>query len=139
MKGDLTMKTRTLLLGAVALASAVVLLGCSGGEQTQTQGDQMQSATQAQQTETAAKTDTPKPYPLDYCIVSGEKLGEMGEPVVKEYNGRTIKFCCNKCVKTFEKDPAMYIAKIDSAAAGMAPAMQEGGMQGMEGHEGHGG
>lgn len=134
------MKIRILLLGAVALTVSVALLGCSGGEKTQTQGEQMQSAAPAQQTETAAKADMPvKPYPLDYCIVSGEELGSMGDPIVKEYNGRTVKFCCNRCVKTFEKDPATYIAKIDSAAAGMAPAMQEGGMQDMEGHEGHGG
>lgn len=133
------MKFRILLLGAVVLAlSIALLLGCSGGDQAQTQGEQMQSATQTQQTETTAKMDTPKPYPLDYCIVSGEELGSMGDPIVKEYNGHTVKFCCNRCVKTFEKDPAMYIAKIDSAAAGMTPDMQEGGMQEMEGHEGHG-
>ncbi len=132
------MKIRTLVLAATALVLSVALLGCSGGEKTQ--GDQSQTAEPAPKTETMAKADTPvKPYPLDYCIVSGEKLGEMGEPVVKVYNGRTVEFCCNKCVKTFEKDPAMYIAKIDSAAAAMTPSMHEGGTQGMEGMEGHGG
>lgn len=131
------MKIRTVLLGAYALAIAVALIGC-GGEQTQTQADQSQSATPAQETQTMAKADmSAQDYPLDFCIVSGEKLGSMGDPVVKEYNGRSVKFCCNRCVRTFESDPAMYIAKIDSAAAGMAPAMHEGGMDGMEGHEGH--
>ncbi len=130
------MKIRSLLLGAVALAFSIALLGCSGGEKTEM--DQSQTAQPAQQTETMAQADMPvKDYPLDYCIISGEKLGSMGDPIVKEYNGRTVKFCCNRCVATFEKDPAMYIAKIDSAAAGMAPGMQEGGMEGMEGHEGH--
>lgn len=129
------MKIRTLVLAATALVFSVALLGCSGGEKTQM--DQSQTATATPAPQTAAKADMPvKDYPLDYCIVSGEKLGEMGDPVVKEYNGRTVKFCCNKCVKTFEKDPAMYIAKIDSAAAAMTPSMNEGGM---EGHEGHGG
>ena len=130
------MRFRILLSTAVVLAFAIALIGC-GSEQTQ--GNQSQGATPAQETQTMAKADMPaKDYPLDYCIISGEELGSMGDPVIKEYNGRTVKFCCNRCVKTFESDPAMYFAKIDSAAAGMAPAMQEDGMEGMEGHEGHG-
>lgn len=58
-----------------------------------------------------------KPYPLDTCVVSGEKLGEMGKPVVIGYEGREIKFCCADCPKTFKKDPAKYLKKIDEAAA----------------------
>jgi len=54
-------------------------------------------------------------YPLDKCIVSGEKLGGMGDPEVKVYDGREVKFCCNGCVKTFEKDKAKYFKKIDEA------------------------
>ena len=57
-----------------------------------------------------------KPYPLTICIVSGEKLGEMGSPVVTNYNGQEIKFCCKDCVKDFDKDQAKYIKKIDAAA-----------------------
>ena len=54
-------------------------------------------------------------YPLDHCIVSGEKLGEMGDPVVKVYDGREVKFCCNMCVKSFEKDQAKWMKKLDEA------------------------
>ncbi len=54
-------------------------------------------------------------YPLDYCLVTGEKLGEMGKPVVKMYDGREVKFCCNACVKTFEKDQAQWMKKLDTA------------------------
>jgi YHS domain-containing protein len=54
-------------------------------------------------------------YPLDYCVVTGEKLGGMGAPVVYDYKGREIQFCCNGCVKTFEKDPKKYLKKIDEA------------------------
>lgn len=43
-------------------------------------------------------------YPLTVCPISGEKLGEMSEAVVKEYDGREVKFCCKNCVGTFEKD-----------------------------------
>jgi YHS domain-containing protein len=54
-------------------------------------------------------------YPLDYCIVSGEKLGSMSEPITYDYNGRDIKFCCQGCLETFKKDPATYTKKLDDA------------------------
>ncbi len=58
-----------------------------------------------------------KPYPLKTCIISGDKLGEMGNPFVYEYQGREIKFCCKGCLKDFKKDPAKYLKMIDEAAA----------------------
>ncbi len=58
-----------------------------------------------------------KPYPLQTCVVSGEKLGEMGKPFVYEYQGREIKFCCKDCLKDFNKDPGKYVKKIEEAEA----------------------
>lgn len=80
---------------AVAVAAAVVLLpGCSE--------------------KPAAGADVAGvPYPLDTCVVSGEKLGSMGEPVVKSYDGHQVKFCCSSCIKDFEKDKAKFLSKID--------------------------
>ncbi len=63
------------------------------------------------------KTDKPKPYTLDTCVVSGDKLGEMGKPYVFIYEGREIKMCCKGCLKDFNKDPAKYIKKIEEAEA----------------------
>jgi YHS domain-containing protein len=54
-------------------------------------------------------------YPLGTCVVSGDKLGEEGPPVVYEYEGRTVKFCCKKCIKDFNADPAKYLKKLDEA------------------------
>lgn len=54
-------------------------------------------------------------YPLDYCIVTAEKLGSMGDPVVKVYDGREVRFCCKGCVKTFEKDQTKWTKKLDDA------------------------
>jgi hypothetical protein len=54
-------------------------------------------------------------YPLDKCIISGEKLGEGGKAVTKVYDGREVKFCCGGCVKTFEKDQAKWMKKLDDA------------------------
>ena len=51
-------------------------------------------------------------YPLTTCVVSGEELGSMGEPIVKEVNGTTVKFCCKICLPKFDKDPETYLAKL---------------------------
>lgn len=58
-----------------------------------------------------------KPYPLDYCLVSGKKLGVMGKPVVINYQGQEIKFCCPDCPPKFKKDPDKYIKKLQDAEA----------------------
>src|SRR2546421_13124332 len=58
-----------------------------------------------------------KPYPLTTCVVSGEKLGEMGKPYKFTHEGREVQLCCKSCLKDFKKDPAKYVKKIDEAAA----------------------
>ena len=63
------------------------------------------------------KTEQAKPYPLATCVVSGEKLGGMGEPYVFTHEGREIKLCCKSCLKEFNKAPAKYIKKIEEAEA----------------------
>ena len=63
------------------------------------------------------KTEKPKPYTLKTCVVTGEKLGEMGDAYVFVYEGREIKLCCKSCLKEFNKEPAKYIKKIEAAEA----------------------
>ena len=46
------------------------------------------------------------------CPVSGEKLGEHGEATSVSYKGRTVKFCCAACEKSFAKDPEKYLAML---------------------------
>jgi YHS domain-containing protein len=58
-----------------------------------------------------------KPYPLDKCVVSDEKLGEMGKPYIFKYEGREVHLCCKSCLKDFKKDPAKYLKKLDEAEA----------------------
>ena len=68
------------------------------------------------------KEQKAKPYPLETCVVSGEKLGgDMGEPYVFTYEGREIKLCCKSCKKDFDKDPAKFVAKVDEAAKKVKP------------------
>jgi YHS domain-containing protein len=53
-----------------------------------------------------------KTYTRDTCIVTDNKLGSMGTPVTKVYDGQQVKFCCKPCVAKFEKNPSKYLAKI---------------------------
>lgn len=71
-------------------------------------------------TKTAASTNAS--YPLTTCVVTDEKLGEMGQPfeyVHREAGkpDRTILLCCKHCVKDFKKDPAKYLKILDDAEA----------------------
>ncbi len=63
----------------------------------------------------ATETAVVDPYPLDYCIVSGQPLGSMGAPVVLNFDGREVKFCCQGCPAKFKADPQTYWKKIDQA------------------------
>jgi hypothetical protein len=58
-----------------------------------------------------------KPYPLKTCVVSDEKLGEMGDPYTFTYQGREVKLCCKSCLKDFNKNPAKFVKKMDEAEA----------------------
>jgi hypothetical protein len=80
----------------------------------------MARAAEAAPTEADAKViaDQLPTYPLQTCVVSGEKFGgEMGKPVDYVYKGRLVRFCCKGCIKDFLKEPDKYFKKIDDAAA----------------------
>src|SRR5262245_3171154 len=63
------------------------------------------------------KDDKVKAYTLKTCIVSGDKLGEMGKPYVFTNDTREIKLCCKDCLKDFNKDPKKYVKKLEEAEA----------------------
>jgi YHS domain-containing protein len=86
------------------------------------------------------KAAKPKPYPLKTCIVTGEKLGEMGSPHVFTYQGREIKLCCKGCLKDFNKEPAKFAKKLDAAEKAAKEGKKAGGTPPPQpGHEAHGG
>ncbi len=55
-----------------------------------------------------------KAFPISECVVSGEKLGEHGKPVVVTHEGREVLLCCGGCVKEFNADPAKYLKDLDA-------------------------
>jgi len=97
-----TMLATTMICAALLAADAPESIrapaGTAESRQAQTQPD---------------KKAAGDPYTLSTCIVSGEKLGSMGEPVVKKIDGREVRFCCGGCIRTFEKSKDEYLKKID--------------------------
>jgi len=71
------------------------------------------SCTKQEETAAAETPESIIPYPLDVCIVAGEKLGSMGDPVVIIHEGREIKFCCDECLPKFQANPGEYLGKLE--------------------------
>lgn len=63
-------------------------------------------------------------YTLDTCLVSGEELGSMGDPIVKVYEGTEVKFCCEDCVTEFESEKDKFLAKLTDLQKEMKGAME---------------
>ncbi len=71
-------------------------------------------ADQAYKKQTKAKDESKGDlYTLATCPISGKLLGSMGDAIVKEYDGREVRFCCNGCVGKFEADKKAGFKKID--------------------------
>jgi YHS domain-containing protein len=51
-------------------------------------------------------------YPLTTCVISGEKLCSMGDPVVVKHEGKEVRLCCDHCLPKFQSDPAKYAAMV---------------------------
>src|SRR5262245_811585 len=95
----------TVGLGIVAAAAAISLAVAAQPEKT----------AKPDAPRKAAEKSTGDPYSLGTCPISGKDLGSMGDPVVKLYDGREVRFCCDKCPPSFEKDQAKSMAKLDEA------------------------
>ena len=54
-------------------------------------------------------------YPLDTCVISGDTLGKMGDPVVVTREGVEIHLCCGDCIKELDKDPKKYAGMVKAA------------------------
>jgi hypothetical protein len=110
-----TNKTRhmnRILLTTALLSGGLLLTGC--GKHDNHAGHS--HGTPAASAATAKEIAAAKPYPLQVCIVTGEKLGSMGEPFVFAHQGQQIKLCCGGCEDDFKKEPAKYLAKLAKPA-----------------------
>lgn len=105
------------VMGLVAIAAAVFVLGCE-----------------------PAKTEGPKPPPDTAKTVAASDAGNqetcpvMGGKIVKDvyadHDGLRVYFCCKGCDATFKKDPEKYIKKLQDAGVTVAKAPSDD-------HKGH--
>ncbi len=96
------------------ILTAVLFTGLVAGVQN-VRADDKDDHKDHKHDKTEHKDAKAKPYPLDKCIVSDEKLGEHGKPYVFTHEGQEIKLCCKDCVKDFKKEPAKYMKKIEDS------------------------
>ena len=104
--------TTTMLAAFVAAASILIIPALRAHEGHEHKDKKTPKTTEPAKPAKPAKPGV-KPYTLTTCIVSDDKLGEMGKPVVFEYKGQEIKLCCKGCRKDFDKDPARFLKKLE--------------------------
>jgi hypothetical protein len=61
---------------------------------------------------TAEQIAAAKPYTLKTCVMSGEELGSMGDPIVLVVGDQQFKLCCDGCIDDLKADPAKALAKL---------------------------
>lgn len=61
-------------------------------------------------------TASQKDYPTDLCVVSNEKLGSMGKPIVVQHDDQEVRLCCKGCMEDFQEDPKKYLARLDASS-----------------------
>lgn len=62
------------------------------------------------------------PWPLDTCIVAGEKLGPLSEQVIFVHEGREVRTCCDQCLAKFKAEPEKFLKAADEKIiAGQLP------------------
>ncbi|HBO97515.1 MAG TPA: hypothetical protein DE315_00670 [Candidatus Omnitrophica bacterium] len=95
---------------SIAVAAAIAVLG-AGGTVVYAQPAATEQAGQPAAVEAVEVGNK-------ICPVSKEKVGEMGEAVKYEYNGKIYNLCCPACKKDFAGDPEKYskIAEDEVAA-----------------------
>ena len=105
------MKKTTLYIAL--LAGAFALLNSTQTATSATEGCCVGGACAQMMSDPA--TPAAKPDLLTTCPVSGEKLGEMGAPLVFTYKDQEVKLCCKNSKKDFDKDPEKYMKLIRAA------------------------
>lgn len=103
-----------MIITIVVATVSLTAWGCNAKDTTDKHAAQS-LATHTVTKDTTSDTTTSPTYPLDVCVVSGQKLGSMGKPILLTHQGRTVKLCCQGCATAFKKDPDQYLAKIDAA------------------------
>lgn len=73
----------------------------------------------------AGEAEKKETYPIDVCIVSGMKLGTMGDPYVHVHEEREVQFCCRGCKGKFDADADGHMARLDQLISEKQESEQE--------------
>ena len=46
------------------------------------------------------------------CLVTGESLGSMGDPITVTLKAKTVRVCCEACVAAVKRSPDRYLRKV---------------------------
>lgn len=99
-----TMKIKTTFNATLVAALSIISMPITSAEEVKPPVKEVKSE---------ERKEAVKHYKFDTCIVSDEKLGEMGKPYVFTHEGQEIKMCCKNCKGKFDKDPALYLKKLE--------------------------
>jgi hypothetical protein len=78
----------------IALSLAVISIA-AGAARAQQHDAHQPKDTDKHVTPAKADARVGDPYPLATCPITGKKLGSMGDPVIKVYDGREVRYCCS--------------------------------------------
>ncbi len=127
-----------------ALLISVAFLMTTGCGTKSSEGDQSESVQAKTDKEIIAEQVAA--YPLKTCVVTGDSLDSMGEPLDYVHDGRLVRFCCKSCIEEFTETPEKFLAMIDTASHDHDKAGHSEGDDhdeghshdpGSSGHEGH--
>ncbi|MEN8693186.1 MAG: YHS domain-containing protein [Akkermansiaceae bacterium] len=99
--------------------SALILVSCQTPAPPPVSPEPIPKITNASEPKPEPKTTTPfpertppkiEPYPLKNCLVTDEPLNTWDDMQTIVYKGQEMKFCCEMCLKKFNKDPEKYLS-----------------------------
>lgn len=99
------MKIQYSLAGALAL-TVFLASGCGGDAPSSS------PSLTVNENPTPDQIAAAKPYLLDTCLVSGEKLGSMGDPPVIVVGDQQVKLYCGGCMDDLKANAAKLLAKL---------------------------
>lgn len=94
------------------LLFAALAFGVVHAEEKADSGQPAHQARMAKTPEEKAKVASlVSSYPLSTCFVSGDPLDD---PVDALYGDRLLRFCCKGCLRSFNKNPAKFLPRLDA-------------------------
>ena len=105
-------------LGILLFSSIFAFYGCTG--ESLAPADSNSTGAESNQSVSAV------PYPLDFCLVSGNDFADHPEmiPYIHVHEGISIKLCCKPCLPKFEKNPQQYLTHMQEEIEEMANGPQ---------------